>query len=93
MHVIWSHPATADLLKIADYYDRIDPGLALDMVDRVVGGVTPLLDNPRIGPVLDEQPDVRKWNVPHTPFLLFYVVAGDRIEIRRVRHVRERWRA
>jgi toxin ParE1/3/4 len=93
MHVIWSRPATADLFEIADYYDAIDSDLAREMLDRVAGAAAPLIDNPRIGPVLDEQPDVRKWHVLRTPFLLFYAIAGDRIEIRRVRHVRERWRS
>jgi toxin ParE1/3/4 len=93
MHVIWSRPAAADLFEIADYYDTIDPDLARDMMDRVADAAMPLIDHPRIGPVLDEQPEVRKWRIPRTPFLLFYAIAGDRIEVRRVRHVREDWRS
>jgi len=92
MHVIWSRPAATDLFEIADYYDRIDPDLVIEMVDRVKTAPTPLIGNPRIGPALDEEPGVRKWLVPGTPFLLLYAVRGEAIEIRRVRHAASDWR-
>lgn len=92
MRVIWSRPAAADLFEIANYYDRIDPALAIDMIDRVKTAPAPLIDNPRVGPALDEEPNVRKWLVPGTPFLLFYAIRGETIEIRRVRHAASDWR-
>ena len=92
MQVLWSRPATADLFEIADYYDRIDPGLAIELMDRAKRAPTALTDSPRIGPVLDEEPDMRKWLVPGTPFLLLYAIRGEAIEIRRVRHAASDWR-
>ena len=92
MRVIWSRPATAELFDIADYYDRIDPDLALDIMTRVQGASAPLLDNPRIGAALDEVSGVRKWRITGTPFLLFYAINGDVIEVRRVRHSASNWR-
>ena len=48
MRIIWSRPAAADLFEIANYYDRIDPALAIDMIDRVENAPAPLIDNPRV---------------------------------------------
>jgi plasmid stabilization system protein ParE len=92
MRVIWSRPAAADLFEIADYYDRIDPDLATEIINRVETAPGPLIDNPRIGPALDEEPGVRKWRVPGSPFLLLYAIRGETIEIRRVRHAASDWR-
>ncbi|MBW8911738.1 MAG: type II toxin-antitoxin system RelE/ParE family toxin [Sphingomonas sp.] len=92
VRLIWSRPAAADLFDIADYYDRIDPRLAIEIIDRVENAPAPLLDNSRIGPVLDEEPEIRRWRIPGTPFLLLYAIRDETIEIRRVRHVASDWR-
>ncbi|GAA0297884.1 hypothetical protein GCM10009087_04640 [Sphingomonas oligophenolica] len=92
MRILWSRPARDDVFAIADYYDAIDPDLAEAIVDRIDGAASALLANPHIGrPFVNL--DIRKWNVRHTPFLLLYVVRGNDIEIRRVRHGAADWLA
>ena len=90
MRIIWSRLARDDVFAIADYYDSIDPDLAESIVDRIDGAAQTLLTNPRIGPLVS-QLGARKWNVPHTPFLLLYAVRGSEIEVRRVRHAASDW--
>lgn len=92
MRLLWSRPARDDVFAIADYYDAIDPDLAEAIVDRIDGAASVLLANPHIGRPLVTL-DVRKWSVRHTPFVLLYVVRGDDIEIRRVRHGAADWLA
>jgi plasmid stabilization system protein ParE len=91
MRVIWSRPARDDVFGIADYYDALDPSLAETILDRIDQAAATLLANPRIGTAITEL-GVRKWNVRHTPFLLLYIVRGQEIEIRRVRHGAAEWR-
>lgn len=91
MRVIWSRPARDDVFGIADYYDAVDPSLAETILDRIDQAAVALLANPGIGTAITEL-GVRKWNVRHTPFLLLYVVRGQEIEIRRVRHGAAEWR-
>ena len=84
--LVWSPRSRQDLIGIAEYYDRIDPTLAADMVDRVEAGPAPLLDSAGIGS--PAAAGTRKWRVPGTPFLLFYDAGDDAIEIVAVLHVR-----
>jgi len=90
MRVLWSRPARDDVFAIADYYDAIDPDLAEAMVDRIDGAASVLMANPNIGRPIANL-DVRKSSVRRTPFLLLYVVRGNDIEIRRVRHGAADW--
>lgn len=89
MWVIWSRPSRDDILEIADHHDRNEPAIVEEMLDRIDRGVGPLVRHPAIGSPVT--PSVRKWQVKGTPFLLFYAVRGDELEVRRVRHVRANW--
>ena len=92
MRILWSRPARDDVFAIADYYDAIDPDLAETIVDRIDGAASILLDSPNIGrPVTGF--GIRKWSVRHTPFVQLYVMRGNDIEIRRVRHCATDWLA
>jgi toxin ParE1/3/4 len=90
IRLVWSTQAQRELLDIADHYDAIDPTLANEIVERVETAVSPLLDFPRLGAIVDRL-GARKWCVPHTPFILLYDVAGDRIEVLSVSHERSDW--
>ncbi|GKS02996.1 type II toxin-antitoxin system RelE/ParE family toxin [Sphingomonas aquatilis] len=90
MRLIWSTQAQQELLDIADHYDEIDPDLANAIVDRVEASVSPLLDFPRLGAIIDRN-GARKWRVPRTPFILLYDVTDERIEVLSVSHARSDW--
>jgi toxin ParE1/3/4 len=90
MQLIWSAPARRDLLDIAFYYDQIDPELPFKLLERIYDAPLILTQFPKIGsPTLD--PHIRKWRVKQTPFILFYLIGGKRIEIRSVRHAASNW--
>lgn len=90
MRIIWSRPSRNDIFAIVDYYDRNEPAIAEAILDRIEGSVEPILCYPAIGTRVTGS--IRKWPVKGTPFLLFYAVRGNELEVRRVRHVRSRWR-
>ena len=90
MRLIWSTQAQQELLDIADRYEEIDPDLANAIVDRVEASVSPLLDFPRLGAIIDRN-GARKWRVPRTPFILLYDVTDERIEVLSVSHARSDW--
>lgn len=74
---------------MAEFYDRLDPALASDMIERVEAALLPLLEFLFLGVMSGS--GARKWRAPKTPFLLFYDVTDDEIEIVTVRHVRSNW--
>lgn len=82
----WSRLARAQLFEIADHYRNIDPELAIDMLERIEAGSEPLLDFPYMGSLTID--GTRKWHARKTPFILFYDVHNDTIEVVGVRHVR-----
>ena len=84
--LVWSPRAQWDILNIADYYDQIDPSLAIDIVDRIRSAPTPLLDFPLLGAV--STGGARKWRAARTPFIFLYDVTQDTIEVAAVSHVR-----
>lgn len=88
----WSDQASFDLEDVADFYRDFDPNLPDVMIGRVTDAVRPLLDNPRLGPVVGEE-GLRKWAARRTPFLLLYVVRGDAIHIVRVVHAMSDWKS
>jgi plasmid stabilization system protein ParE len=91
MRIVWSVQARSELFDIAEFYDRSDPTLADEIVARVEAGGLPLLDFPSLGMRIDAA-GTRRWRVRGTPFLLFYTVDGERIDILGVSHDRSNWR-
>ncbi|MGN7160937.1 type II toxin-antitoxin system RelE/ParE family toxin [Sphingomonas sp. SAFR-052] len=84
----WSVPATIDLDAIDDRFSAIDVALADRMIERIEQAGNFLREHPSAGPTILSD-SVRKWRVRSTPYLLFYRILPDRVEILRVRHDRE----
>ena len=85
----WSRLARTQLFEIANHYRELDPALAIDMLERIEACPAPLLDFPHIGsPTTD---GTRKWQARKTPFILFYDVDDDAIEIVSIHHVRSNY--
>lgn len=88
----WTGTARSDLEVIDDRLTAIDRVLADATIDRIEAAGAFLREIPGAGPVILSD-DIRKWTVRNTPYMLFYRIVADRIEILRVRHDREDWQA
>jgi plasmid stabilization system protein ParE len=83
--LVWSGPASRDLLRILEYYHQLNAEAAVGIVNAIRSEPLRLLDYPQIGS-LTRRRGIRKWSVRGTPFRLLYSSAGDRIVIQRVVH-------
>ncbi len=92
MDLVWTAPAESDLYEIADYYSSLHPDLPLEILQRVYEAPLILLERPHLG-APTRKPDVRKWSIKRTPFILLYAVRSQCVEIRRVVHNRSNWEA
>lgn len=90
MRLIWSRHARNDLFDIAVHYDGITAGLGDEILGRIDDATHLLPTFPRMGSPT-HQPGVRKLLIAKTPFLLFYAVSRERVEVRRVVHAQSDW--
>lgn len=90
--IVWSRPAQNDVFDIAEYYDAIDRDLANEMIRRLEEAVAPLRDFAGLGSPIDDMPELRKWRVKGTPFVLFYRTGDERVDVARVLHAAADWR-
>ena len=92
MKVEWTAPAEADLASIDTYWMHFGEDQADRMLERIHAGGDFLAELPHAGAAMDDI-DVRKWGIRGTAYLLLYRVLNDRVQILRVRHTAEDWRA
>jgi toxin ParE1/3/4 len=90
--LFWTPPAEADLYAIDDYWWPIDPETADRIAGRIEEAAHFLRSLPQGGSLI-EQGDIRKWRASSTPYLLIYRVRGETVEILRIHHDRQDWRA
>jgi toxin ParE1/3/4 len=91
VRIVWTQPAQQDLARIHDYFVELDPAFSDKYATDAIAAGRFLADNPYAGSRLGRT--VRKWPVRRSPFILIYRVKADTVEILRVRHERENWRA
>jgi toxin ParE1/3/4 len=87
----WTAPARADLASIDDHLAVSDPGFADQVGRAAIEAGQFLAEFPFAGE--EVLPDHRRWHVRRTPYILFYRVLADSVEIVRVRHEKQNWRA
>ena len=88
---LWTDPARSDLAKIHDFYQEDSPEYAVQIGRSAIKAGDFLQRHPFAGVQVD--PGLRKWPVSKTKLRLFYRVMNDHVEVLRVRHIREDWRA
>jgi toxin ParE1/3/4 len=88
---IWSGQALDDLANVDDFYATTHPNHADRIGRAVVQAARFLVDTPHAGPIVKH--DRRKWRVPGTQYVIVYIAVSDGIEVLRVHHGRENWRA
>ena len=87
----WTKDAQRDFANIDDFYADKSPEFAERVGDAAIAVGRLLQRHPEAGETMDLG-DVRKFNVGDTPYILLYRILIDRVQILRVRHVREDWK-
>ncbi|MBB5711261.1 type II toxin-antitoxin system RelE/ParE family toxin [Sphingomonas xinjiangensis] len=85
LDIRWALLAQADLKRIASYYQRVDPSIAVDLAERIVRAARLLSELPRAGQAT-QSAGRRRWRVPGTQYLIFYPIAAGHVPILRVLH-------
>jgi len=85
--------ATTDLEVANDYY-RQEAGdqIALEFIDAVERGIKQISRSPHVGSLHFAYelgiPELRAWPLQGFPYIVFYVVADDEIDVWRILHTR-----
>ncbi|MFW2383424.1 MAG: type II toxin-antitoxin system RelE/ParE family toxin [Acidimicrobiales bacterium] len=85
--------ATADLEDASDYYRReAGEQTALDFIDTVERAIKRIRRSPHVGSLQFAYelaiPDLRAWPLRRFPYIVFYVVTDEEIDIWRILHTR-----
>jgi addiction module RelE/StbE family toxin len=78
--------AERDLQDIRIYLERVLKTSPFPLLENLQGHILPLSENPFIHPLVND-PHLREKGYRHIPvdnFLIFYVVVGDVVQVRRV---------
>ncbi len=88
----WSHLATARLEALTDFIAEKSTIAAVEMVDRLMGGVSILEDHPEAGMVWPRSNDGSIRRLVVGAYLVYYevFVEGEVVKIHTVKHGRER---
>jgi toxin ParE1/3/4 len=92
MQLRWALRARRDLFDIADHHEELDPDVADRMLLQIETAPLFLIEHPNAGPLIPDT-SLRKWKVRKTPFLIFYRVGRNVVEVARVVHSATNWRA
>ncbi|MGK6354386.1 type II toxin-antitoxin system RelE/ParE family toxin [Sphingomonas sp. DT-207] len=87
----WTAIARADFERIDKYYQGLSPEFADRLGIAALRAARFLAENPHAGPLIEEP--VRKWRVRSFDYVLLYRLSVDGVEILRMHHAHENWRA
>jgi toxin ParE1/3/4 len=85
----WTAAARADLVRIDAHLAAIDADFAAGVGLGAIRAARTLAQWPRTGRYLGR--GRRKKTIAGTPYILIYRLKGKRLQVLRVRHVRENW--
>jgi toxin ParE1/3/4 len=84
MRVIYHPDAEAELIEVAQFYNRRVPGLGEDFLDAVDAAVNIVVEAPeRWRPV---ERDVRRYLLSRFPFAIIYRALPDHVRVLAVKH-------
>ena len=86
----WSPRARADLESLDAYYLETDPEFSRRVGEAALRACIFLAQFPHAGEAIPDKP-VRKWRVPHTPYVLLYRSSETMIEVARLVHFARDW--
>jgi plasmid stabilization system protein ParE len=89
IRIEWTTAARADLESIDAHLAAIDPDIATELGLAAIRAARTVAQWPRTGRHLGR--GRRKRTIVGTPYILIYRLKGKRLQVLRVRHVRENW--
>jgi toxin ParE1/3/4 len=89
IRIEWTTAAQADLASIDEHLAEIDPEFATRVGAAAIRAARFLAQWPNSGAAVAL--GTRKKTILGTPYILLYRPSADRLQILRVRHVRENW--
>lgn len=90
MKLKWTHRALHQVDEAFVYIAQDNPTAAQQVVERIAEASRKLLDHPNIGKP-GRVAGTHEWVVTGTPYIIFYVLTGDTVEIIRVLHSKQSW--
>lgn len=92
-HVRLRQLAAVDLDHASEFYRReAGEQTALDFIDAVERGIKRIGSSPHVGSLQFAYelaiPDLRAWPLQRFPYIVFYVVANEEIDVWRILHTR-----
>lgn len=91
MKLVYLKTAEPDLRWFKHYYVSVFPEGHKKANAQFLATQKVLLQNPRIGEISENAPDVRVYHVVRTPFSFVYRLHGENIEVLRVVDNRSNW--
>lgn len=90
--------AVADVADASEYYRQASgEQTAFDFIDAVERAIKRIRRSPHVGSIRFAYelalPDLRAWPLQHFPYVLFYVVTDEEIDVWRILHTRRDVRA
>ncbi|HSZ74637.1 MAG TPA: type II toxin-antitoxin system RelE/ParE family toxin [Rhizomicrobium sp.] len=86
MKVVFTDPALADLDAILAYTADNYPQLVAILEKRIRNTIARIQDFPRSARILEERPEIRVVPLLRYPYLIFYRVRNNTIEILHIHH-------
>lgn len=83
MKIIYLESTRPDLAWYRLYYESVFPAGAKKAAIQYLKAIEALVDNPRLGRVISGE-QARRYSVQRTPFVIFYRLTGDHIEVVRI---------
>jgi len=90
MRLVWTRRARADFEQILDYILQDNPAAAVSVLDRIEEAAGSLVEHPGMGRP-GRVAGTRELVVAGLPWILPYLITGDRIAILRVLHAARQW--
>jgi toxin ParE1/3/4 len=90
MRIAWTRRATLDLYQVREFLRGVNPAAAERVGERLQSSVAGLARFPESGRA-GKVSGARELVMPSLPYLIIYRVRGDRVQILRILHSKQKW--
>lgn len=89
--LVWARRARSDLESIERYWLDERPDYVAKVMAATRHAIALLLETPGAGSPVGS-PDLRRWRLGKTPYLMLYRVSRTELRVLRIHHERQNWR-